>query len=245
MVTAAQSGDGSSVQRALTRITTLYPSSSGYGAFLTNHDQDRIASQLKGDDAELKLAADLLLLGPGVPFVHYGEEIGMTGAKPDERIRTPMRWNDSTPAAGFSTGTPWEPLSDDPPSVNVAAEAASATSLWSRYRDLIRLRTEHPALATGVWTPITTDAPTVVAALRVAPSEVVVTLTNAGASAVSPTLTMAGGSLCGSPRADALLGASSVAAPVVSATGGVAGWQPVPSIPARSSVVIALASGGG
>jgi glycosidase len=28
----------------------------------------------------------------GVPFIYYGEEIGMTGGKPDELIRTPMQW---------------------------------------------------------------------------------------------------------------------------------------------------------
>ena len=59
------------------------------------------------------MAAALLLTGPGVPFIYYGEEIGMTGAKPDERIRTPMRWDASAPAAGFSTHAPWEPLSGD------------------------------------------------------------------------------------------------------------------------------------
>ena len=56
---------------------------------------DRVASQLGADPGRLGVAADLLLTGPGVPFVYYGEEIGMTGAKPDERIRTPMRWDAS------------------------------------------------------------------------------------------------------------------------------------------------------
>ena len=98
-VVGAQSGDGSSVGRVLAKIATLYPASSGFGAFLTNHDQNRVASQLASDPAELRVPADLLLTGPGVPFIYYGEEIGMTGAKPDERIRTPMRWDASTPAA--------------------------------------------------------------------------------------------------------------------------------------------------
>jgi glycosidase len=240
MVTAAQSGDGSSVQRALARITTLYPSSGGYGAFLTNHDQDRIASQLGGDAAKLKVAADLLLLGPGVPFVYYGEEIGMTGAKPDERIRTPMRWDASTPAAGFTTGAPWEPLSGDAAAVNVQAESADASSLWSRYRDLIRLRAGHAALATGTWTGITSDVPNVVAALRASPTELAVTLTNVAGEAASPALTLEAGPLCGTPTAEAVLGDADVMPPGVTASGGFTGWKPVSSIPPRSSVVIVL-----
>ena len=47
---------------------------------------------LGGDVARAKLAATLLLTLPGLPFVYYGEEIGMTGDKPDPRLRTPMQW---------------------------------------------------------------------------------------------------------------------------------------------------------
>jgi glycosidase len=244
MVTAAQSGDGSSVQRALARITTLYPPSAGYGAFLTNHDQDRIASQLGGDLAKLRVAADLLLLGPGVPFVYYGEEIGMTGAKPDERIRTPMRWDDSQPAAGFSTDLPWEALSGDAPSLNVAAEAADPASLLSRYRELIRLRAAHPALATGTWTGLVSDAPNVVAALRSSATELAVTLTNVAAEPASPTRALERGPLCGTPTADVVLGDGPAGPPSVTASGGFTGWKPIDAIPARSSVVIVLGRAG-
>ena len=119
-VDAASSGNASSVGRILEKVTTLYPTD-GFGTFLTNHDMDRVASTLDGDQAKLHLAAEMLLTGPGVPFVYYGEEIGMTGQKPDPEIRTPMRWDGSEPAAGFSTHAPWEALSADPSSVNVAA----------------------------------------------------------------------------------------------------------------------------
>ena len=107
----------------------------------------------------------------------------MTGQKPDERIRTPMRWDGSEPAAGFSTHTPWEALSGDPASVNVATESADPGSLLSHYRDLIRLRAAHPALATGSWTAIDVDAPGVVAALRVSPTETAIVLTNVATTA--------------------------------------------------------------
>jgi glycosidase len=237
----AQSGDGSSVSRALATISSLYPLSSGFGAFLTNHDQDRIASQLKGEAGALRVAADLLLTGPGVPFIYYGEEIGMTGAKPDERIRTPMRWDGTSPAAGFSTDAPWEALSDDPASINVAAESADPGSLLSHYRDLIRVRAAHPALATGSWTAIDVDAPGVVAALRTSPTETALVLTNVSATAATPTLSLATGPLCGAPSADLVLGSGAVLAPSVSRTGGFSGYRPVTSLPARSSAVVVLA----
>ena len=240
-VSAAQSGDGSSAERGLASITKLYPSSGGFGAFLTNHDQDRVASQLNGDAGALRVAADLLLTGPGVPFVYYGEELGMTGAKPDERIRTPMRWDASTPAAGFSTHAPWEALSGDPTALNVATESADPGSLLSHYRDLIRLRAAHPALAAGTWTAVDVDAPGVVAALRTSPTETALVLTNVATTPASaPALALASGPLCGVPTVSLALGAGAVAAPTITAAGGFSGYRPVAEIPARSSVVIVL-----
>lgn len=89
-------------------------------------------SQLGGDVAKARLAATLLLTMPGVPFIHYGEEIGMTDQKPDKLIRLPSMeprrvfrfFGRISPAAGesrFSDGEycaairkpsfPFEPLS--------------------------------------------------------------------------------------------------------------------------------------
>ncbi len=58
-------------------------------------------SQFAGDEAKARSAAVLYLTGPGTPFIYYGEEIGMTGAKPDEKIRTPMQWS-AEANAGFT-----------------------------------------------------------------------------------------------------------------------------------------------
>jgi alpha-amylase len=239
-VGAVQSGDGDGLSRVLAKVSSLYPPSGGFGAFLSNHDQDRLASQLGGDPAEMRLAADLLLTGPGVPFIYYGEEIGMTGRKPDERIRTPMRWDGSSPAAGFSIHEPWEALSDDPATTNVAAESADPASLLSHYRDLIRLRVSHPALAVGLFIPVASDLPGIVAALRASPTETALVLTNLSAAPVSPTLSLATGPLCGTPAADLILGAGTAAPPVVSSAGGFTGYQPLSAIPPRSSAVVAL-----
>jgi len=40
-----------------------------FGSFLTNHDMDRVMSQLFDEDPKAKVAASLLLTAPGVPFI--------------------------------------------------------------------------------------------------------------------------------------------------------------------------------
>ena len=61
------------------------------GIFATNHDQDRIMSQV-GSVEKAKLASNIYLTLPGNPFIYYGEEIGMCGEKPDEKIRKKSWW---------------------------------------------------------------------------------------------------------------------------------------------------------
>ncbi|MBI3749725.1 MAG: DUF3459 domain-containing protein [Chloroflexi bacterium] len=213
----------------------------GFGTFLSNHDQNRILTQLGGDLPSAKLAATLLFTSPGVPFVYYGEEIGMTGAKPDERIRTPMRWDATAGSAGFSTGTPWEPLSDDPAATNVAGEAADPSSLLSTYRDLIRLRTANPALAHGDWTAVDSDNRAVVAYLRQAGGETALVVANLGDQPIDgPALALETGPLCGTPAATALLGDGPVRAPAVTATGGFTGYVPIDRLAPAATVVIRL-----
>jgi glycosidase len=147
LLSAAESGDPAALDRALSAVLASYPPGQ-YAPFLTNHDQERVMTQLGGDVGRAKTAASALLTLPGVPFVYYGEEIGMTGAKPDERIRTPMQWS-ADPHAGFSPTTPWQPPNDDYREVNVAAQTTDPDSLLSHYRRLIHLRARHPALRTG------------------------------------------------------------------------------------------------
>ena len=81
-------------------------------------------TELGGDIDAAKAAATLLLTGAGTPFIYYGEEIGMTGTKPDERIRTPMRWDTTAESAGFTAGRAWQPLGDDPPGTDVETQRA-------------------------------------------------------------------------------------------------------------------------
>src|SRR5262249_24917011 len=161
-----------------------------WSPFLSNHDGTRTMTQLGGDMARAKLAATLLLTLPGLPFVYYGEEIGMSGDKPDPRLRTPMQWN-AGHAAGFTTGTPWERLQPDTQAINVAAEDADPSSLLNLYRRLIRLRRSNEALATGRLVPLTANSTEVIAYLRRAGAgagagdKAVLVVANLGAASVT------------------------------------------------------------
>ncbi len=164
MIASVKAGTKDAFVTAQKKVLSLYPPNQ-YGRFLSNHDQTRVMTQLKGDAGAMRAAAALLLTGPGVPFIYYGEEIGMTGDKPDEHLRTPMQWT-AAAGAGFTTGKPWAEINSGAESVNVEKQAGDPESLLNLYKKLIRLRNEHPALSTGGTWMVETDKPEVVAFLR-------------------------------------------------------------------------------
>ena len=105
-----ESGRRDDLAYALQNAYDAYPGQQ-FATFVTNHDQDRIASVLgEGEPARLKLAASLLLAAPGVPFLYYGEEIGQVGRKPDEMIRNPMPWTSGSNGGFTQAARAWEPL---------------------------------------------------------------------------------------------------------------------------------------
>lgn len=123
--------------------------------FLSNHDSfagARPFDQFNGNAQNLRNAASLLLLLPGVPYVYYGEEVGMsagTGLQGDPRLRSPMSWSADPVRAGFTTGTPYRALAANVREHNVAAQAAQSDSLLRHYRTLLALRATHAALRDG------------------------------------------------------------------------------------------------
>ena len=123
-----------------------------------NHDMDRLARRLKGD--ELKIAFAFLLSMPGAPFVYYGDEIGMRfveglrsveGGYQRTGSRSPMQWDKST-NAGFSSA-PREllyiPLDESADRPDVESQMEREDSLYQEVRRLIALRKAHPALQNG------------------------------------------------------------------------------------------------
>ena len=89
-VEAARTGSAAPFNQAIWEANVTFPLGR-WSPFLTNHDQPRVMTVLGGDAARAMVAASAMLMLPGLPFVYYGEEIGMIGTKPDETIRTPMQ----------------------------------------------------------------------------------------------------------------------------------------------------------
>ncbi|MDR0324488.1 MAG: alpha amylase [Oscillospiraceae bacterium] len=117
-----------------------------HAPFLSNHDTDRSAGYIV-DPHRRKLQAAIYLLMPGIPFVYYGEELGITGRGKDENKRTAMIWS-LTDRTG-QTENPSGALEPEPVSGGVAEMLSDPDSLLHYYRAAIALRTEFPSLQTG------------------------------------------------------------------------------------------------
>ena len=154
-----------------------------WAPFITNHDQPRVMNVL-GDIERARVAASAMLMLPGTPFVYYGEEIGMLGTKPDEKIRTPMQWS-PTVNGGFTTGNTWEALQPDWRTKNVAAQENDASSLLNHYRRLIHLRNAHVALSRGQLLVGSTDNSAVAAFVRQSVGETILVALNFGNTVTS------------------------------------------------------------
>ncbi|MFL5381620.1 MAG: alpha-amylase family glycosyl hydrolase [Longimicrobiaceae bacterium] len=228
LINAVRRGSSARMLDGYMRLQRAMPQDR-WSPFLRNHDQTRTMTELRGDVAKAKLAATLLLTLPGLPFLYYGEEIGMSGDKPDERLRTPMQW---TRAGGFTTGTPWQAPQPDWATVNVESQENDPNSLLDLHRRLIHLRADNRALAGGELVPLAAMSDQVAAYLRKDASRPVLVVANLGTTPVS-------GVSIGSPdgalrpgryAARGLLDPAGAAQLSVGPTGRIQGYVPVPTL---------------
>ena len=147
---ALRDGDGAGLARRAAewqnRIEAARPGAVD-APFLSNHDTGRSAGFLRMDPQRMKLAAAVYLLLPGVPFIYYGEELGMTGSGRDENKRLPMLWSLTDPA-----GVCLPPAgADQAQRLKAAADSQEGDpgSLLNFYRGVLSLRNRAPALARG------------------------------------------------------------------------------------------------
>lgn len=91
----------------------------------------------------------------------YNEFVENKLAKPEEMIRyfnlkgrdnarTPMQWDDSE-NAGFTTGTPWIKVNPNYITINANNQIKDSNSVYSYYKELIRLRKEMEVLVYGTY----------------------------------------------------------------------------------------------
>jgi len=117
--------------------------------FLTNHDMGRVAEACVNNEKNMKMAAGLMMMMNGNPFVYYGEEIGMNSASDkDENKRLPMYWSDVV-RAGTTDGPEGCDLSITSSFEAVDEQLKDGYSLLNYYRHAIRLRNENPEIARG------------------------------------------------------------------------------------------------
>ena len=160
--------------------------------------------------------ATAYFLQRGTPFIYQGQEIGMLGghftrpsdfrdveslnylsAHPGEGVpaglaaisrdngRTPMQW-DSSPAAGFTSGTPWIDLPPSASSIHVERQLADASSVLAFYRALIDARHRVPALTTGSFRRVDAGDPGLFVYVRSSEGSEVLVMTNLTGRAITP-----------------------------------------------------------
>ena len=143
-------GDGD-INRFLDQYMDWYEDTKdiGYISMLTcNHDTNRARYTMEPD--ELKIAYSFLFTMPGVPFLYYGDEIGMRylelptkeGGYFRTGSRTPMQWTKGK-NLGFSTGCEdslYLPVDSAPDAPTVESEEANPDSLIHTVRKILALR---------------------------------------------------------------------------------------------------------
>jgi len=126
---------------------------------LSNHDVPRHRQRYGGSELDARMAALMLLMLPGTPFLYQGEELGLLDAvvsadrvvDPGGRdgCRGPIPW-DSTPLHGWATD-PWLPFPPAADTDNVATQHSRPDSMLHWYHRLLALRSSTPALrAAGI-----------------------------------------------------------------------------------------------
>lgn len=69
-------------------------------------------------------------------------------AKSRDNARTPMQWNDGE-NAGFTDGKPWMKVNPNYKEINAAQQVGDTDSIFGCYKELIRLRKNHPVFIDG------------------------------------------------------------------------------------------------
>lgn len=78
----------------------------------------------------------------------HEQMMNIISRKGRDNARTPMQWDDSI-NAGFSTGTPWISVNPNYTVINAESQVHDQDSVFSYYKELIKLRKEHDIIVYG------------------------------------------------------------------------------------------------
>jgi len=118
-----------------------------------NHDTDRIKKWLT--DEELKFYYTFMYTIPNVPFMYYGDEIGMNyldnlesveGGYQRTGTRTPMQWNSASKAGFTKANSSYIKVNPDYRKINVEKQENNDSSLLSFVKKLLSCKNTETAL---------------------------------------------------------------------------------------------------
>ncbi len=140
-----------SFDRSLATAASLFAAeagSEGYLApFISNHDMDRWGDYFNGvvDQEGLeKLAAAMMILSPGTPWMYYGEEIRMSGVRGEDAGSDALRRQGMVWGEGVEKcDTPENRADTNGETVGALTAQKDPQSLYQHYKRAINLRNAH------------------------------------------------------------------------------------------------------
>jgi alpha-glucosidase len=137
----------------------------------SNHDVERHVTRWTGTHDQIETAKFCIrLIGAlrGSLCLYQGEELGLTEAHltyeqlqdpygirfwPDfkgrDGCRTPYPWDGNEPNGGFTTGTPWLPVSNEHLAQGFAQQDSNQDSILAAYRNVLTARSASQVLLSG------------------------------------------------------------------------------------------------
>ncbi len=124
----------------------------GYISLITcNHDTPRLTEYL--DEEAIKIAYATIFTLPSVPFLYYGDEIGMRylkgltsveGSYSRTGSRSPMQWCKGKNFGFSESDTTYIPVDSDEKAPTVENQRRKKGSIYKVVKDIIKIRKKHP-----------------------------------------------------------------------------------------------------
>ncbi|MEM7242104.1 MAG: alpha-amylase family glycosyl hydrolase [Pseudomonadota bacterium] len=163
------------VSQTISKLNTAAPDAWPCWAF-SNHDVVRHKTRWNLSGGAYRTYAVLMMCLKGTACLYQGEELGFEEAdvpfealqdpygiefwpefKGRDGCRTPMVWDGKANDAGFGSGDPWLPISDQHRHNDVVGQEADQSSILAHYKAAIAFRRAHPELRHGDQSPLTSQ----------------------------------------------------------------------------------------